>query len=129
MTTGIAISYKKDGPISSLTFEGEINQTEIAENFSKAYRLIGTLKKITLLFDLSAVEYINSGFIGNISELYADIEENGGKMVIVGNPIINDTFDLVGFGEFVKIFDSKKEALDELKDFLGVKAFDFQFMD
>lgn len=80
--------------------------------------MIGTLKKITLLFDLSAVEYINSGFIGNISELYADIEENGGKMVIVGNPIINDTFDLVGFGEFVKIFDSKKEALDELKDFL-----------
>lgn len=91
---------------------------EIAENFSKAYRLMGNLKKITLLFDLSAVEYINSGFIGNISELYSDIEENGGKMVIVGNSVINDTFDLVGFGEFVKIFDSKKEALDELKAFL-----------
>lgn len=129
MTTGIAISYKKDGPISFLTFEWKINQMEIAEDFSKAYRLMGNLKKITLLFDLSAVEYINSGFIGNISELYADIEENGGKMVIVGNSVINDTFDLVGFREFVKIFDSKKEALDELKAFLWVKAFDFQFTD
>ena len=77
--------------------------------------MIGNLKKIVLLFDLSAIEYINSGFIGNVAELYADIEENGGKMVILGNPVINDTFDLVGFGEFVRIFDTRKKAINELR--------------
>jgi hypothetical protein len=43
--------------------------------------------------------------------------------------MINDTFDLVGFGEFVTIVDSQKEALAELKPFLEIKAFDFQFTD
>lgn len=91
--------------------------------------MVADFQDIPLLFDLSAVEYINSGFVGHVSELYSYVDENGGKMVIVGNPVINDTFDLVGFREFVSIVDTRKEAVDELHSFLRIKAFDFQFTD
>lgn len=91
--------------------------------------MIGDFSDIKLLFDLSAVEYINSGFIGHVSELYSYVDENNGKMVIVGNPVINDTFSLVGFREFVNIADTEEEALEELYSFIRIKRFDFQFTD
>lgn len=118
MIAGIAVSYKKEGPISFLTFTGEIDQTMLQKNFSDVYNLIGDFKNIVLLLDLSAVLYINSGFIGYVSELFSNVDEGRGKMAIVGNPVINDTFDLVGFGEFVKIRNTQEEALEELKAFL-----------
>jgi len=125
---GITVSYKKEGKISYLTFVGEALPVQLPKNFAEAHRLIGDLKDIALLFDLSGMEYINSGFIGSISELYSAIDENGGKMVIVGNSIVNDTFDLVGFSEFVKIFKTQKEAIAELELFNRTKSFDFHFM-
>ena len=129
MSTGIVVSYKKDGPISFLTFTWEVDQAAILKDFAEVYRLIGDIKDSALLFDLSAIGYINSGFIWQVSELYSNVDEAWGRMVIVGNPVINDTFDLVGFKEFVKITDSQQEGINELKDFLWIKTFDFRFTD
>lgn len=125
---GITVSYKKEGRISFLTFVGEINQKMLTQNFAEAHRLVGEFKDIALLLDLSGVEYINSGFIGLVSELYSEVDESSGKLVIVGNPVINDTFDLVGFSEFAKVVSTQKEALDELNLFIRTKSFDFHFM-
>jgi len=115
---GITVNYRKEDQISFLIFTGDVDQAKLQDTFSEGYKLIGDFKDIVLLFDLSAVPYINSGFIGQVSELFSNVDEGGGKMAIVGNPVINDTFDLVGFGEFVKICNTQKEALDELKAFL-----------
>jgi len=79
------------------------------------------------VLDLSQISYINSGFIGYVSELYATIDGNEGKLVIIGNPVIDDTFDLVGMGDFVSIVADQKSALEVLGQF--VKAREYGFAD
>lgn len=94
-----------------LVFPTHIDHESYALVFSQAYTLLGDLTQIKLLLDLSAVDYINSGFIGMISELYSLIEEKEGHMVILANTTLDDMFRLVGFNDYVDIVLDRTEAV------------------
>ena len=127
---GITSEYTKNGDISFLTLSGEMDQPSFSKTFSEVNDLlVKDIKNIALLLDLSSIGYVNSGFIGHIANLFSLVDENNGKMAIIGNSMINDTFDLVGFGEFVDIVNSREKALTILNNFIGAKAFDFRFTD
>lgn len=114
MPAGITISYKKEGNISFLTLSWEIDQLQLPKTFSDAYNAVSEFENILLLLDLSGIQYINSGFIGNMAELFSIVDENGGKMVVVANAALQEAFNLVGFTEFVTVVSSPVDALREL---------------
>lgn len=110
-----------EGEFHILTFSGDINQAEFQKNFSQAYKLLGDLTGIMVLFNLSDIPHINSTFIGYTIELFSKIDQNKGKLVVVGNPAIEDIFFLVGFKDIISIVNDKEAALKLLKEFADTR--------
>jgi anti-anti-sigma factor len=71
---------------------------------------------LKLLLDLSKVTYINSYSFGIIAHLWSILRENGRKLFIVANAMINEKFDRFGFNEKVdlKIISLKSSASSEM---------------
>ncbi len=110
------VAHNIENNIHFLTFPSHIAQTEYEDVFSEIYTLLWDPAKIRLMVDLSQMDYINSWFIGMISELFSVVVDEGGwQMVIVANIILEDMFKLVGFNDFVEIVLDKTTALSLLR--------------
>lgn len=110
-----AVAHTIEDGIHFVTFPSHIDPNEYDDVFAQTYALTGDLTNIRLILDLSLMDHINSGFIGIIAELFTNIEESGGKMVILVNATIDDIFGFVGFKDFVDIVLEKDKAINLVK--------------
>lgn len=109
------ITHSREGNNHILVFPPNVTQDEYEDIFSESFVLLGDLTEIRLIIDLSLMNYVNSGFIGMISEMYSMLDEKKGKMVVVANSGLHDIFKFVGFDDFVEIVSTKEEAMHLLK--------------
>ena len=97
--------FEKKSKQITLKFVGDIDQFNMGE---KIEVMEEALKKITedteLIIDFSEVTYINSVFIGNLANLYTQLEKKKSRLKITGaNEMIHEILDLVGLTKIVEI--------------------------
>jgi anti-anti-sigma factor len=94
------VTEHPEGQSFTLKLSGEIDQLNIEKLALPVVEQIKTLPNgATLVLDFSAIEYINSTFIGHLASWYKDVQKKEGQIVLKNtNDQIKDVLDLVGLG-------------------------------
>lgn len=91
---------------------GQLDETNVDEEAKKIYTLIeGTPSGLNLIFDFSALEYMNSKSIGYLTDWYSKVSAMGGKVVISqARENILDILQVVGLTQLINAYPSIEEA-------------------
>ena len=69
-----------------------------------------------LICDFSQTEYIASAGLRVLLSLAKSLQKSGGQIILVSmKPYVYEVFEISGFTQIFKIYDSQKEALQSLK--------------
>lgn len=102
----------EDKIAKTLTFKGQMDETNVDEKAKEIYALIEqNPKNLYLLLDFEGLEYMNSKSIGYLTDWYSKVTEGGGKVVIAkARPNILDILEVVGLTQLVNCFPTLDEA-------------------
>ncbi len=115
MNTAIEIKTKQVGSVSVFEFHGELDETNADKTFTSIYNAIGDFTGKSVLFNLVGLKYLNSKSIGYIADIFSNIEDGNGKMVITNmTEEVKDTLELVGITTIVAVCDTEAEGLASL---------------
>lgn len=91
---------------------GQLDESNVDEEAKKIYSLIEAGPQgLNIIFDLSALEYMNSKSIGYLTDWYSKISSMGGKVVIsMARENILDILQVVGLTQLINAFPSIEEA-------------------
>ena len=102
--------------IPVLIVEGDMT-SESDSDVMKAYNEVKkaqTPKNIIINFEKT--KYINSAGIASQINIIQDLQESGGKITFVGlTNHFKKVMDIVGISDFVNIYNTNREALDNLE--------------
>ena len=115
MNTAIEIKTKQVGSVSVFEFHGELDETNADKTFTTIYNSIGDFTGKNILFNLVGLKYLNSKSIGYIADIFSNIEDGNGKMVITNmTEEVKDTLELVGITTIVAVADTEAEGIASL---------------
>lgn len=91
---------------------GQLDETNVDEEAKKIYALIeANPQNLNLIFDFSALEYMNSKSIGYLTDWYSKVSASGGKVVISqARENILDILQVVGLTQLINAYPSLEEA-------------------
>ena len=91
---------------------GQLDETNVDEEAKKIYSVIeATPQNLNLIFDFSALEYMNSKSIGYLTDWYSKVSANGGKVVISqARENILDILQVGGLTQLINAYPSVEEA-------------------
>ena len=115
MNTAIEIKTKQVGTVQIFEFHGELDETNADKTFTSIYNSVGDFTGKSVLFNLVGLKYLNSKSIGYIADIFSNIEDGNGKMVITNmTEEVKDTLELVGITTIVAVTDTEEEGLASL---------------
>jgi anti-anti-sigma factor len=108
----IKITEATLGPQEKLVHvTGEVDRESVSDLDETIQTLIKSNLRIILL-DMTEVTYVSSAGISALLDLNAQLECQGGRLVVLGKPTgILAALDLVGFGEVALVAESMDEAM------------------
>jgi stage II sporulation protein AA (anti-sigma F factor antagonist) len=93
-------------------FKGEMDKSNIAQIRSGLDSYLRNYKKDFLIFDLSALEFINSEGVGYLVSVYYTLLKQAKRLTIAGaQPQVVDVFDLVGLTKLIPCYKTSPEAV------------------
>ena len=101
--------------VTVVKFIGKTIEAGSVEKLKKAILPIAE-SNTNLIFDMSSIRFIDSMGCGVL--LFADrkLKQKGGRLSICGSsPQVTALFDMLGFRNFLGIFDSKEEAVKSFR--------------
>jgi anti-anti-sigma factor len=107
---------KPEQVAKKITFQGQLDESNIDENSKTIYNLIKQYpKNLFLLFEFSKLEYMNSKAIGYLTDWCEQVSQGHGNIVIA-NPMqnIREILETVGITDMVKLYTSIDEAKSAL---------------
>lgn len=98
--------------VKNVRISGQLDESNVDEKIQIIYKIFETTPKgVNLIFDLEALDYMNSKSIGYLTDLYGKVTESGGIVAIAkAKPNITDILQVVGLTQLIKTFDSEEEA-------------------
>lgn len=95
-----------------ITISGQLDESNVDNKAKEIYQMLdATPGKLSLVFDLAGLDYMNSKSIGYLTDWYGKITERGGKVLIAhAKPNIKDILQVVGLTQLIQIFESLDEA-------------------
>jgi anti-anti-sigma factor len=104
------------GEVKLLTFDGELDETNIEEHSPKIYKLIeDSPGRLTLIFRLMNLKYMNSKAIGYLTDWSNKIRAKGGRIFITDvPPNIKDLLKTIGLNNLFKEFNTLDDAKKDL---------------
>lgn len=82
-----------------------------ADEFKRSMENFLADSKDNLVLDLEEVSYLNSSALGVIAQTAMNAKKQDKELVVSGvKPPINEIFEVVKFGAFMKLFSSQEEA-------------------
>jgi len=95
-----------------VTISGQLDESNVDNKAKEIYQVIdATPGKLSLIFDLAGLDYMNSKSIGYLTDWYGKITERGGKVLIAhAKPNIKDILQVVGLTQLIQMFESLDEA-------------------
>jgi anti-sigma B factor antagonist len=108
----LTLNSKQVNNIVVLYPKGHINAHTVNE-FERKLEEIINLKNYNILINCENLDYISSAGLGAIMGVIEEIRENSGdlRMCNMSESVYN-IFDIVGFTELYKIFNTEEEALN-----------------
>jgi len=98
-----------------IKFVGEFDKaghTDVKEELEK---MIKAFDKSFLVFDFSALKFINSEGIGYLMEVHAHLMKSDKKLVIVGvNDHVSDVFETIGVQEIIALYPSLSDFKNKI---------------
>lgn len=93
--------------------EASLNQSE---DFKKFLYEVTEVTPPKLVLDMSEIQYMDSSFIGALVAGLKNVLSKGGEMALVSvNADVMALFELTRLDKVFKIYDTKEEAIEELK--------------
>ncbi len=101
-----------DKPAKLIKVQGQLDESNVDENAKKLYELIEQNPKgLSLVFDFSELEYMNSKSIGYLTDWYGKLNALGGKLIIAGaRENIVDILQVVGLTQLIPCVATLDEA-------------------
>ena len=101
----------KEKPLSILTFNGQLDETNVDLEAKQIYNVIEKMENPRLVLDLSGLEYMNSKSIGYLTDWYTRVMAKNGRIVIA-RPRSNilDILKVVGITQIISVYDNLLEA-------------------
>lgn len=98
--------------VKLIRISGQLDESNVDEEAKKIYSLIESVPNgLNIVFDLSALEYMNSKSIGYLTDWYSKVSSNGGKIVIAqARENILDILQVVGLTQLINAYPSLDEA-------------------
>ena len=116
METLIEVNKKETNGIIIFQFSWELDETNADKTFKTIYDQIGDFDGKNIIFNLSGLKYLNSKSIGYIADVFSNIEDADGKMVICKcSDGVKDILELVGITTIIPTVDTEEEALNAIK--------------
>lgn len=91
---------------------GQLDESNVDEQAKLIYQTIESNPSgLSLIFDLTGLEYMNSKSIGYMTDWYSKVAGNGGKVVLAApRENILDILQVVGLTQLVNTYPSLDEA-------------------
>jgi len=116
METLIEVNKKEENGIFIFEFNWELDETNADKTFKTIYDQVGDFDGKNIIFNLSGLKYLNSKSIGYIADVFSNIEDADGKMVISNcSDGVKDILELVGITTIINTVDTEAEALAAIK--------------
>jgi stage II sporulation protein AA (anti-sigma F factor antagonist) len=110
-----------DKPAKLITFNGQLDETNVDHEAKKIYQVITEMVDPLLLLDFSSLEYMNSKSIGYVTDWFTQASAKNGSIAIVGpKPNILDILKVVGITQIITVYNTLEEAKTALGE--GAKA-------
>jgi anti-anti-sigma factor len=115
METLIEVNKKEINGIFIFSFNGELDETNADKTFKSIYDQIGDFEGKNIIFNLAGLKYLNSKSIGYIADVFSNIEDADGKMVISNcSDGVKDILELVGITTIIPTVDTEEEAIKSI---------------
>ena len=112
MNTAIEVRNKQIADVNIFEFHGELDETNADKTFTTIYNAIGDFTGKKVLFNMIGLKYLNSKSIGYIADIFSNIEDGNGKMMITNmGDEVKDTLELVGITTIVATSDTEATGL------------------
>lgn len=107
--------FTSNDQVILLNWEEDVTLKNI-ESFKDAVKDLLSSDSSSLLLHLKGVQYVNSGALGAIADAVMTARKNQKELVVVATQqSVKEIFNIVKFGSFIKIFDTKEEGLQYFK--------------
>ncbi|MBT3704851.1 anti-sigma factor antagonist [Candidatus Peregrinibacteria bacterium] len=118
------ISAQAGAKAMLVTITGQLDESNVDEKSKEVYKLFEENEgKLSLVFDLAGLDYMNSKSIGYLTDWYGKIKEKGGEVAISrAKPNIADILQVVGLTQLIKSYESVDEAKQAVLQSAGEPA-------
>ena len=109
-------SQNPDRHVKLVKFTGQLDESNVDEKAKIVYEIIqSTPQNLSLIFDFSGLEYMNSKSIGYLTDWYTKLSERKGSIVIAqAKSNILDILQVVGLTQLIKCVGTVEEAKLEI---------------
>lgn len=115
METLIEVNKKEENWVLVFEFSGELDETNADKTFNGLYSEIGEFSGKKIIFNLGKLKYLNSKSIGYIADIFSNIEENNGQMIICNcDEGVKDVLELVGITTIIPTVDTLTDAMNQI---------------
>lgn len=103
-------------PVNLLTFDGELDASNVEETSPKIYKMIEDGNKHTvLIFNFEGLRYMNSRTIGYMTDWNSKIKAKGGSITLVNvPPNIQDLLSSIGILNLFTVCDTLENAKKQI---------------
>jgi len=116
METLIEVNKKEISGIFIFAFNGELDETNADKTFKTIYDQIGDFDWKKIIFNLAGLKYLNSKSIGYIADVFSNIEDADGQMIISNcSDWVKDILELVGITTIITTVDTEADAINAIK--------------
>lgn len=91
---------------------GQLDESNVDEQAKEIYKVIeANPQRLSLIFDIMGLEYMNSKSIGYLTDWYSKISAGGGKVVLsAARENILDILQVVGLTQLINAYPTLDEA-------------------
>ena len=112
---GFSVETEEKDAVVILNLSGYLD-AHTAPQFEEEIETAIKEKKFKMVVNLEKLDYISSAGLGVFMGYIEDIRENDGDIIITNSSEkVYKVFDLLGFPNIFKIFDTMEESLNEFK--------------
>lgn len=115
METLIEVNKKEENWVFIFEFSWELDETNADKTFTGIYNEVGDFEDKKIIFNLENLKYLNSKSIWYIADIFSNLEENNGNMVICNcNEGVKDVLELVWITTIIPTVDTINQALEQI---------------
>jgi len=115
MSIGVNIWTKDEIMFADLS--GELDQSTAEQVKVRLITTIVAHEIKHIVFNLTALEFMDSSGIGIILGRYNQVKSLGGRVFVIGmNPLVNKVFHMSGLNQIITIVDDENKIMNFLKE-------------